>query len=154
MIQRIQSLYLFIALILIAVCFFIPVATVSFPTGDIYTFNLSGFKILELKSTGIVYNSWSILITGLLICSLILVTVFSYKNRILQIRLCVYIMVFSIGLAFMLYWMLYQFKKAQSVDIIYHITIVFPIISAILSFLAIKSIRKDDNKVKSYDRLR
>jgi hypothetical protein len=154
MLQRIQSLYLFVALILIGVCFFLPVADISFPKGDLYSFNLNGYYLIKGSSSGIVENVNSLLFVGLLICSLILTTIFIYKSRPLQIRLCVYIIILSLGLSFLFFFVLYRLHSQYQAHILYHIASVLPVISAILGYLALRAIKKDDDMVKSYDRLR
>jgi hypothetical protein len=154
MIQRIQTIYLLAALILIALCFFIPVAVISVPDGQIFTFDINGFRLITQNSSEYINKPVAIFISGLLISLLYLLIIFSYKNRPLQMRLCIYTLVFSLGLGFMLYWLLHQVQKEQGAEIMYKIGMVFPVISAILSFLAYRAIKKDDELVKSYDRLR
>jgi hypothetical protein len=50
----------------------------------------------------------------------------------------------------------YQFLglKSAGVMFFYRLPFIFPVISAILTYLAFRSIKKDDDLVKSYDRLR
>ena len=154
MIQRIQTIYLLAALILIALCFIIPVAVISSPEGQLFIFDINGFRLLAQNSNEYVNRPMAIFISGLLICFIYLLIIFSYKNRPLQMRLCIYTLVFSLGLGFMFYWVLHLVQKDQGAEIIYKVGIVFPVISAILSFLAYRAIKKDDELVKSYDRLR
>lgn len=154
MIQRIQTLYLLGSLILIGLCFFVPVAEISLPGGDLYTFNLFGYHIVQGITSGTVHETTSLLIAGILICFILLITIFLFKNRILQIRFCVYGIILPAGLTFLFFFVLNSIKKDLNAIIYYQIAIVFPIIAGILCYLAMRAIRKDDKLVKSYDRLR
>jgi hypothetical protein len=154
MIQRIQSLYLLGAFILVALCFFIPVANISMASGDLYSYNLSGFRILQGSTSLFTGKTNTLFIAGGLTCLILLITIFLFKNRTLQMRLCIYGLVFSAALTFIIFIILYQLKKDAGAIIYYHIASVLPLIGGILCFLAYKAIKKDDNLVKSYDRLR
>jgi hypothetical protein len=154
MIQRIQTLFLFGALLLVALCFFVPVAEISLPGGDLFTFNLSGYHIVQGNTSGIVQKTTPLFIAGLLICLILLITIFLFKNRILQIRFCVYGIILPAGLTFLFFFVLNSIKKDMNAIIYYQVAVIFPLIAAILSYLAIRAIRKDEKLVKSYDRLR
>jgi hypothetical protein len=154
MIQRIQSLYLLCALILGALCFFIPVAHILLPSGDLYSFNLYGFRLLQGTNSIFSGKMNTLFIAGGVTCIIQLITIFLYKSRTLQMRLCIYGTVFSATVTLLLFIVLYQLKKDSGAIIYYHLTSVLPLIGGILCFLAYKAIKKDDELVKSYDRLR
>jgi len=154
MIQRIQTLYLLVAFLLVAACFFIPVAEISIPGGELFSFNLRGFQMLQGVSGSIVEKTITLLIAGIIICCILLIAIFLFKNRILQIRLSVYGMVLPAGLTFLFFFVLNSIKKNLNATIYYQIAFVFPLLAGILCFLAIQAIRKDEKLVKSYDRIR
>lgn len=154
MIQRIQTLYLLGALILIVLCFFLPVADISLPGGDLFTFNLTGYHIVQGITTNSTQQNTPLLFTGLFICTLYLTTIFLYKNRIIQMRFCIYNIILPIILTIYFIYVLLSIKKNLNAAIYYQIGIIFPIISTILTIMAFRAIKKDEKLVKSYDRLR
>ena len=82
MIQRIQSLYLLVATILMGLTFFAPVASFTVASGDIY--NLTTFSLSSTEA------SQSTIWMGILMViatALPLVTIFLFKRRMLQVRL-------------------------------------------------------------------
>ncbi|HPJ82711.1 MAG: DUF4293 domain-containing protein [Bacteroidales bacterium] len=121
MIQRIQTLYLAIALGLMVSIFFGIYAT--------YT----PFVILTSAS-----------------CVLLLATIFLFKARRLQIRLCIYTSLILLGQQV---WMGAVYVKNMS-ELSFPVTTVFPIISIILVLLALRAISIDEALVQSYNRLR
>ena len=152
MIQRIQSLFLFASLCFFVPMFFAPVANLVFEPGEIYSFNLMGFYQTEAGVTTLINQQYSIMMFGLLICALNLITIFLYKRRLLQIRLCVYNILLLIGMSGVMLFVLYGVQDVQSVS--YRLPAVFPIVSIILHYLAFRGIRKDELMVQALSRLR
>lgn len=91
-----------------------------------------------------------------LACLLALVIIFLYKRRQLQIRLCFAEMVLLIGAQ--IFAVLYTVRLSQSVSggasVVYGIPSVFPIVCAILTYLALRGVIRDEAKVRSLDRIR
>ena len=94
--------------------------------------------------------------------SLILMTMFlnvliilRYKNRDLQMKLC-FINIALMLVLFAAVFYYYNIIKSSLLLINSSITVaaLFPVVSIILCFLAYKTIKKDDELVKSADRLR
>ena len=85
MIQRIQTLYLLVVTALMAVTLFVPLAWFA---GDAGQFGLYAFS---LKTSGgeAVQSTVYMGILLVLACVLPLITLFLFKHRLLQIRLCV-----------------------------------------------------------------
>jgi len=90
-----------------------------------------------------------------LITILIFITIFLFKNRILQMRICIFNMLLLIGSIFLI---LYYYKKAINkiqLDFLqYKFPAIFPLIVFILIYLAFRAIRKDEILVQSANRLR
>ncbi|MCL1934064.1 MAG: DUF4293 domain-containing protein [Candidatus Azobacteroides sp.] len=125
MIQRIQTVYLFLAFCLMAAVVFVPFS----PSGVI------------LSTSGTV-------------AVLALITIFLYKKRRLQINMC-YVMLLLSVLVYAFYFIFDRqnlsrgefFPHLQS-------TFVFPFIAIIFLYLAIRGIKKDEKLIRSLDRLR
>ncbi len=152
MIQRIQSIFLFASLCFLIPMFFVPVAELIYETGEILTFNLTGFYQVEAGVITPISSQYSIMAFGILICALNLITIFMYKRRVLQLRLCVYNILLLVGLIGVMLYLLYNVQGIHSVS--FRLPAVFPIISIILHYLAFRGIRKDELMVQALSRLR
>jgi hypothetical protein len=136
-----------ISAILIGLLFSLPFADIAHE-GNFYLFDIHGIVGQEgLKENGMA-------IAGLigLILLLHVVAIFMYKKRILQIRFLVLSILLSIGLFGMFYFFTYY--SFDGADISFKIPVVFPVISLILDYLAIRGIGKDEALIRSMDRIR
>jgi hypothetical protein len=154
MIQRIQTIYLLIAAILLTFLFVNPLAEIIISDGLYLIFWHSRIESLD-KTDFHTINTWPV--TFLLISTLLIgtVNIFLFKKRILQMRLCV----FNIILLFGLVGMIYFFTKSTLNQMngegnVFLWPIMLPFISIILTYLAFKGMQKDEKLVRSYDRIR
>lgn len=132
MIQRIQTIFLLAAAGLIFSLFFSPM--IEFIDGIT-------IKYLEYYPTTILSLVTFVLST---------LTIFLYKNRMFQIRLCTLNAIILLG--FQAYIAVKFFTKEE--NMIYSITAAFPIIAAILTFTALRYIARDEAMVLAASRLR
>jgi hypothetical protein len=87
--------------------------------------------------------------------ALSLITIFFYKRRILQLRICIFNLLLLIGFYGLFLFYFFHMKNQLDVSVTdLKITIVFPMIAFILVFLATRGIRKDELLVRSYNRIR
>lgn len=145
MIQRIQTLFLFLAAACFAILFKAPMATSDKPTAQfladqVYTIQ-DHLALLVLVIFGI---------------AIALITIFLYNNRKLQIKLGYGVILMSIVLPLVSFLLLNndtvnQDRTAQIHD---QWGMFIPLLSVLLVLLANHYIRKDDQLVKSMDRLR
>jgi hypothetical protein len=154
MLQRIQSIYLLGALLLIAALFFVPFAEIIGGDGAIYVFDKAGVYLQEAKDPEIIYNGLPIQIFLGIIVLVNLVTLFSFKKRIRQIRLSVFNILLMIGLSGVIYY--FAAHSAQLLDgkFTFEPSLVMPLIAVVLTYLAIRSIGRDEALVRSIDRIR
>jgi len=157
MIQRIQTLFLVLALISGTLVFFFPLA-------DYYHELYGNYKLLttELKSmdpdpkisTSIWFTSplWLSAGASLLIT---LISIFLYKNRTTQLRLVAFDILLNVSFVVMVF-IIYSNKitKLTQIEPSYQSGIFFPLITLVFLILANRFIRKDEALVKSADRLR
>jgi len=129
--------------------FFAPVAMLVHETGEIIAFNLVGFHLNEAEITK---HEYSIMLFGVLICTLNLIIIFMYRHRITQIRLCIYNIILLIGLSGVVVFVLYNIQDIQTIS--FSLPAIFPVISVILHYLAFRGIRKDELMVQALSRLR
>lgn len=154
MIQRIQTLYLLIAALMVAAMFFVPFAELTGKDGAHYLFNISGINVDGNNGSKSLYNTWPVLV---LVCSsliLVLLSIFLFKNRITQIRISYISISLLFGLKALMYYYTWNSNNLPAGGLQSKLYAVLPLIAAIFVFLAIRSIRKDENLVKSIDRIR
>ncbi|MDO5760313.1 MAG: DUF4293 domain-containing protein [Bacteroidota bacterium] len=172
MIQRIQTLWLALALLLSVMAFFFPLANFVLPDQSI-VYNLV-VKSADINSDSFFQQSSPILLIALNVVFMLLclVTIFTYKNRILQMKILAF--AFLVLVAYTLVLFLYQtdaglkqilntwlkgredlvastFKSAKT---IYGLGSYFPIAQIICLVFARNGIRKDEKLVRASDRLR
>ncbi len=158
MIQRIQTLYLLLASIFY---FFYWLFGLNWYQ--------SGFKILQDNfSNDFIINSpilGSILnITSyipLVIFIICLISIFSYKSRSKQILICKTSLYLSLFMSFYTLFYFYftleglaAMMPSKILEILMYAAILNPFVCSYLIYLAIKSIKNDNELVKSLDRIR
>ena len=151
MIQRIQTLYLLIAVLLLAMLFFVPLAELADKNGALYQFSVFGI-VQEGASNGLVQRCWPVFILVCLVLIILNLIILNFKRRTTQIKLSYVVIFLMICLTGLVYFYVssnnlggtYAFKLYAS----------FPLEAAIFVFLAIRGIVKDENLVKSIDRIR
>jgi hypothetical protein len=154
MIQRIQTLYLLIAGILVAILYFAPLAEFSGKTGELYLFNLTGVVPEGTTKSAVVQESWPLFILTSLILILEVLTIFQFKNRPLQIKLSNLSVFLLLGLTAATYFYIWKTNGLIGGGYTMKLYFTFPLISMIFVFLAARAISKDEQLVKSIDRIR
>lgn len=136
-IQRIQSVYLLIVTILMAVYSFLDVAFVQ-----------SGAEISRLS----LFQASAISFTlSALVTVLSFVTIFKYKQLNLQIALC------SIGILLLvtqIIVLIMELVAQEFVTLDFTICNCMPIVSIVFLVLSIMAIKRDKKILSSYDRIR
>ena len=138
MIQRIQTVYLMLSALL-AVLFFV------FPIFVVHT--------AEETSRFIAIDNSVLFIISICIATLPFINIFLYKNRLLQMKLVYLTILFVaaiLGYACSQYFQINNKDAAISFGLGGLAVILIPI----LQWLAYKGIKKDENLVRSLDRLR
>ncbi len=156
MIQRIQTLYLLIVVIAMSLMLFIPSVKAISPEGIDYAFStIRGFYPLAEGGFHINGVTMWLLFTNIIILLIALLTIFTFKWRIIQIRFSIFNMVLLIGYYGIFFFTRYVvFQQNAMVTTTFSWPIILPLISAILTYLALRAIGKDEALVRSLDRLR
>lgn len=149
MIQRIQTVYLLVVAILAVVMISLPVG--SFVTLDYHMSELTNLALVSEEGVSD-YAPWALFALQTVSAILALVTIFLYKKRMLQIRLTLFNMLVLVGYYVTLVIFVLNLKGDAS--FVPSWTVCLPLISIILSWLAIRAIGKDEMLVKAYERLR
>ena len=97
---------------------------------------------------------WGLATIGAVAMLLLLVDIFMFKARVLQMRVISYTIWLLIGFCVYLGWMTYEAHALLDAPIRPSVVAGFPIISIIFSYLAVRAIGADEMLVRSLDRLR
>ena len=149
MIQRIQSLYLLISAVLMALVSFLPLMHI-FSEGT--NFDVYALGIKEGNTT--VLNTLPLFINTISAAALILIALFAFRKRLLQIRIIIFSAVLQLGSYGLGAYYILQLNSSEMAPLSTSMPAIFPLISIILCILAIISIGKDEALVKSLDRIR
>jgi cytochrome bd-type quinol oxidase subunit 2 len=158
MIQRIQSLYLLLAAIISIVVLFLTIGTI-YTDEFMYTYNCFTVKEACPNGGNILATYY---IAAALICSALLsiITIFMYKKRNKQRTFnSVNMIIYLIALILMLYVYpnVVLIKKeimASPDDLHFNYWILLSLVPAILLYLSNRAIRKDEELIRSTERLR
>ena len=152
MIQRIQSLYLLaVAALMIAA----PFTPLAYFVGGVEEYKLFAFS---LKSAEVTHSTIYMGIIVALSAIVPTVTIFLFKNRMLQIRLCAVELVLLAGAE--IFMAIYYYLSNRMFSMMefhtqgFRIAIIFPLVALILDYLALRAIFKDETLVRSLDRIR
>jgi len=130
MIQRIQSIYLFLAAVAAIVFLFVPSAEVE----GVQLIAQNNMPLLALSAIGALIS---------------LSVIFLFKNRVLQAnigRISLLPLLGLVGYSLFIEFSDGDFQAGWGIGL--------PVVATLLVFLAVGAIRKDENKVRSMDRLR
>ena len=153
MLQRIQTVYLLVIVALMATTLFFPFAVLQ-AGNDLFSFDASGVSTM-LGEKELLYPTWGLFVLAAVISIVALVTIFLFKRRILQIRLCVFNALLMLGFYGYFGYMAYSFMhdfEGMTIDVKFGLA--FPLVCLILDYLAIRNIGADEALVRSLDRLR
>lgn len=154
MIQRIQTIYLLLATISILFIFIIPIAEITSDNGNIYELKYRGIVAQEIKGEIENTDAYPLAALCTIVFAIAVISIFKFKNRIKQIRLCIFNILLLGGTGFMMWFYLNHFSKALNGTSQFKISIILPLISIILIYLAIRQIKKDEELIRSADRIR
>ncbi|MBN1769588.1 MAG: DUF4293 domain-containing protein [Prolixibacteraceae bacterium] len=156
MLQRIQTVYLLLALILVGLLAWLPLGDII--AGEVlYEFTIRG--VFNAETGSVVINGWPLIAMLAVIEVLQLIIVFGFKNRVRQMRIAVFNILIMLGF-FAVVWFFVHLSLKELVGeskysfYSFKIPLAFPIVAAILNYLAIRAIGKDEALVRSIDRIR
>ena len=129
--QRIQTLYLGIATALMVALFFCRFATIIGPDGAEETIRY--------------YEKTPYLVLMIMTLTAHICSVFSYKLRFLQARVCIITALLALG---MQVWFFMDFMKFRH-DMVFSITMIFPLVMTILDVMAARNSLVDEVTVSA-----
>jgi hypothetical protein len=158
MLQRIQSVYLTVVALAAVMLFFFPLADFYNDMEGNYKFFIYGIKCMDPEPKVLFNSFFTLPLLVLVIVSFIfsVATIFLYKRRLLQIRICAFNMITNIVfimVVFFFYATRIQGMTKTEPEYNY-LGMIMPLISIVFLILSNRAIRKDEVLVKSADRLR
>lgn len=155
MFQRVQTLYLLAATVLMSLMLFLPLALIATDEKTIYTVLSKGWYLTAGETVDLAVATWPLFILTLVVAILLFINIFLYKTRKLQIRICIYSIILAFGLIGLLYYyFVIVFRQLAEPSYALRFPMVFPAITIILIYLAFRGIRKDEILVRSMDKIR
>ena len=147
-IQRIQSLYLLIAVILMAVFAFFPALT----------FELGGrefvYGALEAGKVGVTHIDPLMLMLIVLICLLAFIDIFLYKNLQRQMTVCFVDIIIGLAMLVAICIDAFVVSGKEGLTLTWQWYLALPILSIIFLMLAHKAMSRDKKMLRDADRLR
>lgn len=157
MIQRIQSVFLFLAALVLSLTFFFPIAEFI---GEKDSLILYIFKVVSLvPDSSNIYDLMFVMpLLGIVVAVILLslVTIFMFKNRNAQlkiIRLLMLLIASMIGIIFLYFYDILEVASGAVPNFV-QIGAFAPLVSLVLLYIAYRGVLKDDKLIKSADRLR
>jgi len=155
MIQRIQTVYLALTILL----------SVLFLSGGFFNFTDSSGRLFEATINGVItasdgeqisvlHNTYPVTVLVLIIAVTSLITILYFRTRKLQMKLAISVMILICVLIITSLYCIWFTTTEFDARFIPGYKMVLPVLMLLFSILAFRGIRKDDNLVKSYDRLR
>ena len=160
MIQRIQTIFLILYIVALVSTFFFPVwQKISFNEDNTVDLIVTGYVSgvdLNRGSESTLYDNFFISGIILISCLVAIISIFSYKNRLNQIKLgALNSLITSILIIYFLYEIFYNEMYIEINDKISFLISFYLIFLAIFfNFLANRFIRKDELLVRESDRIR
>lgn len=157
MIQRIQSVYLLMAVLFNVGMAFLPVFSLSEPDLNlrVYAFTQS---ITDVSGMSVTKPApWLILLSTSLAIIATVVVIFMYKDRKKQIRLCYSLYILqALIIVLALVWITtnLQIPLNEVISKAHPLSLIFPVVSMWWIFMAQRAIKKDEELVRSVDRIR
>lgn len=156
MIQRIQTLYMFLTFVVMLLLAFFPIATFI---GGNEEFQIALWGIGSTAEPGTyVVKTIHMGILWSLATLLPLVNLFLFKNRWLQLRLCIVEIVLLLGMQIYIGFYIFNSRSViaqfEISSMKYSLVDIMPIIGIILTVLAFRGIVHDQALIKSLNRIR
>jgi hypothetical protein len=155
MIQRIQSVYLFITALLSVIFFSGTLLSFSDSSNNVYSLKIGVLQ--KTGSTGVIENVGIIFIPAVILVMIFVVsviTIFLFRNRKIQLKLAACLICISALLILSLIWYAYSVSSEFNAELMYRVNLLLPFLMLIFSCFAYRGIRKDDKLIRSYERLR
>jgi hypothetical protein len=155
MIQRIQTVYLFLVMIFTLLFLIFPVGGFQAATDNflVKTWSIipEGYQELGIETGFLGYIASALAIIVMIVS---IYTTFQFKKRLLQIKLGKMNILLNVFLVVLTFFYLDNVREDVAAQFSYKVGVVFPLLSMILILMANRAIRRDENMIRAADRLR
>ena len=154
MIQRKQTLFLFLSFILLLTLYFISLGTLS---GNVGLFDVRFYGLVDVtnaENAQTLIFLWPLAVLLIVSSLLTLLDIFLFTNRPLQMRVCGINITILVGLAIMILAVNVLCASKLELEWSFPRTFFVPIVAAVLHYFAYRRIGIDEAVVRSLDRLR
>lgn len=142
-IQRIQTVYIFLAMVAMAIFLFVPYGTVT---------NIAGEAVEPEKL--IILSEYGLLIPAALTAVLLLVDIFLYRNMALQRKVLVICLMLTVCCIAVIGFALFKEAKVEDMEVEFTFWNLLLVLAMVLELMALSAIGKDIKLLNSYNRLR
>lgn len=152
MIQRIQSVYLFLMSACAIVCMCLPIGRFV-NDGKL----LAEWTNLSLTTADGIrnYESWALFVLLFFVAVVSFLNIFLFKRRMLQVRITIFAGFLLLGYCLVYGLFVYRFLgRFDGSQFIFSWATSLPVIAMILDYLAFRGIMKDEMLIRTLDRLR
>jgi hypothetical protein len=160
MIQRIQSIYLLLAALCGIILFFVPIYVlvpgVTAIDAASYKFSLLSVDAILNNVSTFQMRFWPLIVTNSFFIIASLATIFRYNNRKVQIKFCSFLTLIQVLLIVLLAYDTEQLRITIGPGHILNFSLaaILVVLPVLFIRLAGRAIKKDDDLVRSADRLR
>jgi len=155
MIQRIQSIYLLLTIMLSVLFLSGSIFLFADVNGTEYQATVNGvYVVTDGSPSGQVHSTLPLTVFVILSALFSAITIFSFRNRKVQLKFSISVIVLAgmliLTSAYCIFYVIAEFNARFKPGF----KMIIPFLMLILAILAYRGIKKDDILVKSYDRLR
>ena len=150
MLQRIQTIYLILAGICTSLTLYFSFATYSI-SGKLVSFTSQGFSPFGKN-----IENFPLYIVIIISSILIALSIISFKKRKRQIFLNTanYMVVLALIVLIFINFKNFEPTQDENIEISYGVGMFLPIVTLVLLFMANRAVKKDEELIKSMDRIR
>jgi|SRR5690554_723781 len=153
--QRIQSLYLFLAILLNGFAFILNIGELKIEGMD---YHFSFFGLTEFSTGEMLYASTSLAVINIVSIFISLLVILMFKKRQLQIKLCQLNLFVQLILLVAIFFLFDAAANSLNLDtevlLEYGPATYLVIVPLVFIYLAIRAIKKDEALVRAADRIR
>lgn len=156
MIQRVQSIYLLLVTVLMSFMLVRPYAQMNLADSQKVVFTTYAVKqVTDSDTTDKLRGTFPLLALVLIAGCVSFINIFLFNRRLVQIRVCVintFLLLLTLGL--MCYYYYTMWHAIEHTAHFFRMSAIAPVLGIILTFLAYRSIHRDELLVNSYNRIR
>jgi uncharacterized membrane protein len=159
MIQRIQTVYLLVAAFIQALLIWVPYGFYSLENSYV-KMTLPGGQWNKPEGTSFISPDVAVVVTGAFVVLCSFASVMLYKNRKLQMKMAWICILVAILETLLMVNVLFNGQGRIFKELSYELSplksvgLIFPVLAAVSLFLSVRAIKKDENLVRSIDRIR